>query len=324
MIKKFTFLILGIVIGAGATFAVLSSQVATGGAQAAAGSDAFNQLRLFGDVFERVITDYVEEPSEEQLVEAAINGMLSSLDPHSSYLGPDDFRDMRTQTSGQFGGLGIQVTMEEGLVKVVSPIDDTPAARAGVLANDLITHLDGEQIQGLTLQDAVDRMRGPVGTDIVLTIQRGEQEPFDVTLTRDIIRIASVRHRIEGDIGYIRVTQFSEQTMSGLEEAIRAIRAELPDDALKGFVIDLRNNPGGLLTQALEVSDAFLDRGEIVSTRGRQAAETRRYNARAGDLTGGLPVIVLINGGSASASEIVAGALQDLRRATIVGTRSFG
>jgi carboxyl-terminal processing protease len=251
--------------------------------------------------------------------------MLSSLDPHSSYMNAKDFRDMQVQTSGEFGGLGIEVTMEDELLKVVTPIDDTPAFRAGVLAGDIITHLDDEPVLGMTLKDAVDRMRGPVNTPITLTIQReGAEEPLELKIVRDKIRIASVRHRVEDDIGYVRITQFNEQTTEALENAIQAIRAEIPDEKLKGFVIDLRNNPGGLLDQAISVSDAFLDRGEIVSTRSRRSEETQRFTARMGDDVRGKPVIVLINGGSASASEIVAGALQDHRRATVLGTQSFG
>jgi carboxyl-terminal processing protease len=232
---------------------------------------------------------------------------------------------MQVQTRGEFGGLGIEVTMEDGLVKVVTPIDDTPAFQAGVLAGDLITHLDGEQVQGLTLSEAVEKMRGPVNTGIELTVRReGVSEPLKLTITRDIIRIRSVRHRAEGDVGYVRVTQFSEQTYDGVQSSIEELKKTIGEDKLKGFVLDLRNNPGGLLDQAIAVSDGFLKRGEIVSTRGRDSDETQRYNARAGDLADGFPVIVLINGGSASASEIVAGALQDHRRATVVGTRSFG
>jgi carboxyl-terminal processing protease len=276
-------------------------------------------------VFERIRADYVESPDDAKLIESAINGMLTSLDPHSSYLPPKDFRDMQVQTRGEFGGLGIEVTMEEGLVKVVTPIDDTPAQKAGVMTNDFITHIDGEQVQGLTLNEAVEKMRGPVNTEIKLTIRReGAPDPVELTLNRAVIRIKSVRSRVEDDVGYVRISQFNEQTFEGLKAAVEEIEKEVPADKLKGFVIDLRNNPGGLLDQAISVSDAFLDRGEIVSTRGRQADETQRFNARDGDLTDGKPVIILVNGGSASASEIVAGALQDHRRATVLGTRSFG
>ncbi len=286
-------------------------------------SDTYRQLKLFSDVFERVRADYVEEVTDEQLIEFAIQGMLSTLDPHSSYLNADSFGDMRVQTKGEFGGLGIEVTMENGFVKVVSPIDDTPAHRAGVQPGDFITHLDGEPILGLTLNEAVDKMRGPVNTDLELTIRREGSEPFELTITRDIIRIRSVRSRVEDNVGYIRITTFNQQTTPGLKTAIEEIKAELGSD-LKGYVIDLRNNPGGLLDQAIDVSDAFIHQGEIVSTRGRIVDDSQRFNAKDGDLAEGLPLVVLINGGSASASEIVAGALQDHRRAIIMGTRSFG
>lgn len=286
-------------------------------------ADTYRHLKLFGEVFERVRADFVEEVSDQELVEAAIRGMLNHLDPHSGYLDPESFREMRTQTRGEFGGLGIEVTMEEGLVKVVSPIDDTPAYRAGVQAGDLITHIDGEAVMGLTLSEAVERMRGPVDSSINVTIRRGEQEPFDLEIVRDIIRVQSVRSRVEGNIGYLRVTSFTEQTTPGLEEAMVEIEEELGDE-LQGFVLDLRNNPGGLLDQAISVTDLFLDRGEIVSTRGRHAEDAQRWNATEGDRTNGVPVVVLINGGSASASEIVAGALQDHRRAIVMGTASFG
>ena len=287
------------------------------------GSETYRQLNLFGDVFERVRADYVEEVSDEELVEAAINGMLTSLDPHSSYLNQKSFRDMQVQTRGEFGGLGIEVTMEKGYVKVVSPIDDTPAFRAGIQPGDLITHLDGDPVQGLTLAEAVEKMRGPVDTSLRLTIRRGDQPPFDVEVTRDVIRIQSVRWRREGDLGYIRITSFSEQTEEGLKEAVEELQREVGDD-LKGILLDLRNNPGGLLDQAIAVSDAFIDQGEIVSTRGRTKEDAQRYNATRGQLVPDLPMVVLINGGSASASEIVAGALQDHKRTLIVGTDSFG
>lgn len=286
-------------------------------------SEVYRLLELFGDVFERVRSDYVEEASDEELVEAAIQGMLQSLDPHSSYLNKKTFKDMRVQTKGEFGGLGIEVTMEGGYVKVVSPIDDTPAFRAGIEPGDLITHLDGKPIQGLTLSQAVERMRGKVGTDLVLTVRRKDVKPLQITITRDKIRIQSVRSRVEGDIGYLRITSFSEQTKAGVVKSVAKLREKIGDD-IRGFVVDLRNNPGGLLDQAVAVSDAFLDRGEIVSTRGREASNAQRFHARPGDLASGLPVVVLINGGSASASEIVAGALQDHKRAIILGTRSFG
>ena len=286
-------------------------------------SETYRQLKLFGDVFERVRADYVEEATDQELIESAIQGMLSALDPHSSYLNADSFRDMRVQTKGEFGGLGIEVTMENGLVKVVSPIDDTPAFRAGIESSDLITHLDSEPVLGLTLNEAVGKMRGLVNTDIRLTIRREGRDPFDVTITRDVIKITSVRSRTEGKVAYLRITTFNEQTSPGLEKAIEMRKEEI-GDGLIGYVLDLRNNPGGLLDQAISVSDAFLNQGEIVSTRGRDPDDAQRYNARAGDLIDGLPLVVLINGGSASASEIVAGALQDHRRAVILGTTSFG
>jgi carboxyl-terminal processing protease len=268
----------------------------------------------------------VEKPEDSKLVESAINGMLAGLDPHSSYMDPKSFRDIQVQTRGEFGGLGIEVTMEEGLVKVVAPIDDTPAAKAGVMANDVITHLDDAAVQGLTLNQVVDKIRGPVNTKIKLTIVReGAEKPIEVTIVRDIIRVKSVRWHPQGsDIGYIRITQFNEQTTDGLKQAINELNAQLGADKIKGYVVDLRNNPGGLLDQAISVSDTFLEKGEIVSTRGRNPGETQRFNARPGDMTKGKLVIVLINGGSASASEIVAGALQDQKRATLIGTRSFG
>ena len=287
-------------------------------------SETYRQLNLFGDVFERVRKDYVEDVSDTALIEAAINGMLTSLDPHSSYLSPKNFRDMQVQTRGEFGGLGIEVTMENGYVKVVSPIDDTPAFRAGLKPNDLITHLDGAQVQGLTLSEAVERMRGKVGSDLKLTVRRPGREEFDVIVTRAVIKIRSVRSRMEGeDIGYVRITSFSEQTSMGVERAIKRFH-ETAKDKLKGLVLDLRNNPGGLLDQSIKVSDSFLNQGEIVSTRSRRADEGQRFNAKPGDAARGLPIVVLMNGGSASASEIVAGALQDHRRGIIMGTRSFG
>ena len=327
MMRKTSLMFLGAIAGAGLTLLVTQPHTALVGSTAkAASSDTYRQLNLFGDVFERVRADYVEKPDDSKLVESAINGMLAGLDPHSSYMDPKSFRDMQVQTRGEFGGLGIEVTMEDGLVKVVAPIDETPAAKAGVMANDIITKLDDEQVQGLTLNQAVDKMRGPVNTKIKLTIMRkGADKPIEVTIVRDVIRVKSVRSHSEGDdIGYIRVTQFNEQTTDGLKKAISDLTSQLGADKIKGFVVDLRNNPGGLLDQAISVSDAFLEKGEIVSTRGRNAEETQRFNARPGDLTKGKPVIVLINGGSASASEIVAGALQDHKRATLVGTRSFG
>ena len=287
-------------------------------------AEIYRLLELFGDVFERVRSDYVEEVTDKELVEAAIQGMLRSLDPHSSYLNKKTFKDMRVQTKGEFGGLGIEVTMEGGYVKVVSPIDDTPAHRAGIEPGDLISRIDNAEVQGLTLSQAVEKMRGRVGTDILLTILRKDVEPFDVTITRDKIRIRSVRSRAEGDIGYIRITSFTEQTMSGLKKAIDKIDKKIGADKVRGYVIDLRNNPGGLLDQAVSVSDAFLERGEVVSTRGRAEGNAQRFQAHSGDLADGLPIVVLINGGSASASEIVAGALQDHKRAILLGTKSFG
>ncbi len=327
MMRKTTLILLG--AAAGAAMTLLATQphmIFIGSSAKAAAADTYRQLNLFGDVFERVRADYVEKPDDQKLIETAINGMLAGLDPHSSYMDPKSFRDMQVQTRGEFGGLGIEVTMEDGLIKVVAPIDDTPAAKAGVMANDIITQLDGEQVQGLTLNQAVEKMRGPVNTKIKLTIMRkGQDKPIDVTITRDIIRVRSVRSQLEGDdVGYIRLTQFNEQTTDGLKKAIADITAKVSNDKLKGYILDLRNNPGGLLDQAISVSDAFLQKGEIVSTRGRNPEETQRFNARPGDLTNGKPVIVLINGGSASASEIVAGALQDHKRATVLGTRSFG
>jgi len=286
----------------------------------------YENLDLFGDIFERIRSAYVEEVDEEELIESAINGMLTSLDPHSSFLPPDDFTDMRTQTRGEFGGLGIEVTQEDGFVKVVSPMDDTPAAEAGLLSGDFITHLDGESLLGLTLDQSVEKLRGPVGSEIVITIAReGLDEPFDVTLVRATIELRAVRARIEGNVPILRISSFTEKTFPNLEESLNKQVEELGGmDNVDGFVLDLRNNPGGLLTQAIEVSDAFLEQGEIVSTRGRDGGNSERYNAEAGDLAQGKPVVVLINGGSASASEIVAGALQDHNRAIIVGTKSFG
>lgn len=306
-------------------FAFSAMLTAVPAAAIAADSDeeTFRQLELFGDIFERVRSQYVDETEDGELIEAAINGMLQSLDPHSSYLNEDSFRDMQVQTRGEFGGLGIEVTMEQGLVRVVSPIDDTPAARAGIEAGDFITHLDGETVLGLTLSEAVDKMRGRVGSDINLTVRREGREAFDVAVTRDVVRIKSVRSRVEGNVGYVRITTFNEQTSDGLEAAMADIKQELGDE-LTGIVLDLRRNPGGLLNQAVKVSDAFLDRGEIVSTRGRANDDSQRFNAREGDLAEGLPMVVLINRGSASASEIVAGALQDHKRAVIMGTESFG
>src|SRR5215204_5720786 len=325
MMRKTSLVLLGAAAGAALTLLVSQPRVMfIGGAAKAAVADTYRQLNLFGDVFERVRYDYVERPDDGKLVESAINGMLQGLDPHSSYMDPKSFKDMQIQTRGEFGGLGIEVTMEEGLVKVVAPIDDTPAAKAGVMANDIITHLDEDAVQGLTLNQAVEKMRGAPNTKIRLKVMRkGKDTPLEITLVRDVIRVRSVRTRMEGDdVGYIRLTQFNEQTTEGLKRAINEMAVQ--GDKLKGYVIDMRNNPGGLLEEAISVSDAFLDKGEIVSTRGRNAEETQRFNAKPGDLAKNKPIIVLINGGSASASEIVAGALQDHKRATVIGTRSFG
>jgi len=289
-------------------------------------SNVYEQLDLFGDIFERIRSQYVEEVDEAELIEAAIDGMLSSLDPHSSYLSPEDAAAMRVQTRGEFGGLGIEVTQEEGFVKVVSPIDGTPAAEAGIEAGDFITHVDGESVLGLTLDQAVEMMRGPVGSEIVITVVReGEDEPFDVSIIRDTIKLTAVRARTEGNTVVLRVTTFNDQTMPNLESGLAEQIEEAGGiDNVNGIVLDLRNNPGGLLTQAIKVSDAFLEKGEIVSTRGRDPQDGERFNATPGDLAEGKPIVVLINGGSASASEIVAVALQDHRRAIVVGTKSFG
>ena len=287
-------------------------------------TETYKQLNLFGEVFERVRAEYVDEVSDDALVESAINGMLTSLDPHSNYLNTKNFNDMKVQTRGEFGGLGIEVSMENGLVKVVSPIDDTPAARAGLKPGDLITHLDGDPVQGMTLPEAVEKMRGPVNSEIKLTIRREGKDPFDVKLIRATIKIQSVRSHLEGDnIAYIRITTFNEQTDVGLNNAMKNLKQQAGGKLL-GVILDLRNDPGGLLDQAVAVADAFLEKGEIVSTRGRRSEDAQRYNARPGDIAAGLPVAVLINGGSASASEIVAGALQDHHRAILLGTRSFG
>ncbi|MFD0978757.1 S41 family peptidase [Tropicimonas aquimaris] len=322
--KKFVMAAVGgIVAGTVVTTQVAGPLIAQ---EADRNSSIYEQLDLFGDIFERIRAQYVEEVDERDLIEAAINGMLISLDPHSSYLSPDDADDMRVQTRGEFGGLGIEVTQEEGFVKVVSPIDDTPADEAGIEAGDFITHVDGESVLGLTLDEAVDMMRGPVGSEILITVVReGVDEPFDVTIIRDTIKLTAVRTRTQGDTVVLRITTFNDQTYPNLEEGLKEAVEELGGmDNVNGFVLDLRNNPGGLLTQAIKVSDGFLDKGEIVSTRGRDPQDGDRYNATEGDLAEGKPVVVLINGGSASASEIVAGALQDHRRAIVVGTKSFG
>ncbi len=310
---------------AGAASAIVLMQ-AFNGANAATNSkaDTYKLLGLFGDVFDRVRADYVEVPDEKKMIESAINGMLTSLDPHSSYMDSESFQDMSEKTRGEFGGLGIEVTMENGLVKVVAPYDGTPAAKAGIQANDLIAKIDTTEVQGLTLNEAVDKMRGAVGSPVNLTIVRTGREPFEVKVVRDIIKVESVKFNMEGDdVGYIRMSSFTEQSDIGLQKAITELDKKAAGK-LKGYVLDLRNNPGGLLLQAVSVSDAFLEKGEVVSTRGRNPEDVERHNAQGGDLSGGKPLVILINGGSASASEIVAGALQDHKRATIIGTRSFG
>ena len=313
----------GSVLGLVATTQIAGPLIAQ---EANANASVYEQLDLFGDIFERIRAGYVEDVDEKDLIEAAINGMLTSLDPHSSYLSADDAAAMRVQTRGEFGGLGIEVTQEEGFVKVVSPIDGTPADAAGIMAGDFITAVDGESVLGLTLDDAVDLMRGPVGSEILITVVReGEVEPFEVSIIRDTIKLTAVRHRTEGNAVVLRVTTFNDQTFPNLQEGLNEqVEAAGGMDNIDGVILDLRNNPGGLLNQAIYVSDAFLDAGEIVSTRGRDPEDGDRYNAQPGDLAEGKPIVVLINGGSASASEIVAGALQDHRRAIVVGTKSFG
>ncbi|MGV8937777.1 MAG: S41 family peptidase [Allorhizobium sp.] len=321
MIRRASLVLVGALMGATAMTVIYSAGVPA----QAAGSSTYKELSIFGDVFERVRAQYVTPPDEEKLVENAINGMLSSLDPHSSYMNAQDAADMQTQTKGEFGGIGIEVTMEDELVKVITPIDDTPGARAGILSGDFISEINGDAVRGLKLEEAVDKMRGAVNTPIKLTILRkGADKPIEITVVREVIAIRAVKSRVEGDVGYLRVISFTEKTYDDLEAAITKIKKEVPADKLKGFVLDLRLNPGGLLDQAIYVSDAFLERGEVVSTRSRNQDDTRRFNASPGDLIDGKPLIVLVNGGSASASEIVAGALQDLKRATVVGTRSFG
>jgi len=327
MRRNFAFL-LGTATGACLAVLVMGPQGAhlVAAAKAAARPDSYTQLNLFGNVFERIKTSYVEKPDDNKLMEGAINGMISSLDPHSRYMNEKGWSDMQETTHGEFGGLGIEVTMEDGLVKVVTPIDDTPAAKAGVQSGDVITHIDDEAVQGLSLEQAVSRMKGRPNSKIRLKISRkNSAAPIDVAILREIIRVRPVRfHTESGDIGYIRITRFNEQTTDGLKKAISSISKEIPHDKLAGYVIDLRNNPGGLLDQAVSVSSAFMNRGEVVSTRGRTAEETQRFSARGGDMTKGKPLVVLINGGSASASEIVAGALRDHKRATLIGTRTFG
>jgi carboxyl-terminal processing protease len=321
MIRKASLLVAGALLGATAMSVIYSAGVPA----SAAGNSTYKELSVFGDVFERVRAQYVTPPDEQKLIEAAINGMLSSLDPHSSFMNANQAADMRTQTKGEFGGLGIEVTMDKDLVKVVTPIEDTPAAKAGILSGDYISKIDGTDVRGLTLNQAVDKMRGKVGEPIKLeVIRQGADKPLEFTVKREIIAVQAVKSRVEGDVGYIRIISFTEKTFDDLKKAIDKIQAQVPDDKLKGYVLDLRLNPGGLLDQAIDVSDAFLNKGEIVSTRGRDPSETRRFDATDGDLSHGKPIIVLINGGTASASEIVSGALQDLKRATVIGTRSFG
>ena len=311
------------ILGVGLAVALLAFQPLSAAEKGEGGADTYRLLNLFGDVFERVRADYVEQTTDKKLIEAAISGMLTSLDPHSGYLNSDSYREMQVQTKGEFGGLGIEVTMEDGFVKVVSPIDDTPAYRAGLEPGDLISHLDGEPVIGLTLAEAVEKMRGRVGSAIRLTVRREGREPFEVAITRAVIKIRSVRSRLEEKVGYIRISSFNEQADQGVAEAVTKLQDQAGGQ-LQGIVLDLRNNPGGLLSQAVAVADAFLERGEIVSTSARKPEDVQRFNARPGDLANGLPIVVLINTGSASASEIVAGALQDHRRAIVLGTKSFG
>ena len=316
-----TFALFGLaVFGALAVFFINPTQSIS---QSSTDDETYRQLSLFGDAFQLIRDDYVEEIEDKTLISNAINGMLSSLDPHSSYLPDDDFKKMRERTKGEFGGLGIEITMEDGYVKVVSPIDDTPAYKAGIKAGDLIVMIEDQDVLGMTLSEAVALMRGPVGSDITVTIRRGSNSMFDVTITRDVIKMRSVRHESFDQVGYIRVTTFSQQTTPGLKKAIDALREEHGAE-LDGIILDLRNNPGGLLSEAISVSDAFLEDGEIVSTRGRKENQNSRHYATSGDLLDGLPIVVLINSGSASASEIVAGALKDHKRAIVMGTRSFG
>lgn len=316
--KRIFLVLTGIVLGFGAALTLLPS------AQGASDLSAYRQLDLFSDAFERVRANYVRPVKDNELVDAAIEGMVTSLDPHSSYMDAKSFADMQIQTRGEFGGLGLEVTMEDGLVKVISPIDDTPAARAGIKTGDFIVAIDNTPIQGMDLNAAIDRMRGQQGTKVTITVLRtGNKKPFDVTLTRAVVQVDNVRWHKEGDIGYIRMAGFNEQTDAGLEKAVRDLKKQI-GPGIRGYVLDLRNNPGGLLDQAISVSDDFLNSGEVVSTRGRHPEDTQRYDAKQGDITDGKPVVVLINGGTASASEIVAGALQDHRRSTTIGMTSFG
>jgi len=316
--KRLAFVLLGMGMGFAAAIGLLPP------AQGANNMAAYRQFDLFSEAFERVRANYVRPVQDSELINGAIEGMVSGLDPHSSYMDAKSFADMQIQTKGEFGGVGIEVTMEDGLIKVISPIDDTPAAKAGLKTGDFIAAIDGNTIQGMALNDAIDKMRGPVGTKVTLTILRKEEKkPFDVSLNRAVIHVDSVKWHREGDIGYIRLSAFNEETSSGLEKAVRELKKQI-GPSLKGYVLDMRNNPGGLLDQAIQVSDDFLNSGEVVSTRGRHPEDTQRYDARSGDITEGKPIVVLINGGTASASEIVAGALQDHRRATIEGMTSFG
>lgn len=318
MIRKIILLVAGVLLGASSMIMVQSFAANNEG-------DTYKELALFGDIFEQVRAKYVTVPDDKKLIENAVNGMLTSLDPHSSYMNAQEAKEMQDSTKGEFGGLGIEVTMEKNLIKVVSPMDDTPASKAGILAGDLISKIDGVLTNGHTLNEAVNKMRGKPGTPITLTIIRsGVDRPLEIKVVRDIIKVKAVKYRVEGDIGYLRIIQFSEQTFGNLQAAIRDIQSKIPQDKLKGYVLDLRLNPGGLLDQAVNVSSAFLNKGEIVSTRGRTKSDVTRFDAKPGDITNEKPLIVLINGGSASASEIVAGALQDHRRATILGTQSFG
>ena len=327
MKAKISILALGAALGAAGVGLLPEARALLAGQAYAAGADTYKELNLFGDVFDRIRSDYVEKPDETKLIESAINGMLDSLDPHSSYMNAKAYRDMQVQTKGEFGGLGIEVTEEDGVIKVVTPIDDTPAAKAGIQSGDVIVEIDDEAAQGLTLDQAVDKMRGAVNSAVRLKIERGpNKEVKEFKIVREIIKVQSVRSHVDGgDIGYIRITQFTEQTAEGLRSAMEKLRADLPGDKLKGYILDLRNNPGGLLDQSIEVVNSFIDHGEIVSTRGRNPDDAQRFSARVGgDLSGGKPLVVLINGGSASASEIVSGALQDHKRATLIGTRTFG
>lgn len=323
--RKLSLVLAGAIAGAGLTGVVTQTGLFSSSSAVAASAEVYRSLNLFGDIFEKIRTDYVEKPDEQKLIEAAINGMVSSLDPHSAYLDAKSFRDMDIDMRGQFGGLGIEVTMEEGVLKVAKPIRDTPASKAGILAGDIIRQIDANEVKGLSLTQAVEKMRGLINTQVTLKIDRpGKTEPMEFTLTRSNIVVPAVEERVENDVGYIRIGTFSEQTYEGLRRAIEKVNAEIGVDKLKGYVIDLRNNRGGRLDQSVLVSDAFLERGKIVSTRGRNAEETQVFNAKAGDLTKGKPIVVLINGSSASAAEIVAGALQDHKRATVMGSRSFG